>query len=79
MYNLNVQFWQSSKPSYKTTFLPSPFTFHLSLKRWDRWGTTDDLTTKLTNFSLHCPLGLGELQACSFPNVVFPPLFQSAF
>ena len=23
---------------------------------------------------LHCPLGLGELQACPFPDVVFPPL-----
>ena len=22
---------------------------------------------------LHCPLGLGELQVCPFPNVVFPP------
>ena len=27
---------------------------------------------------LHCPLGLGELQACPSPEVVFPPLFQSA-
>ena len=27
---------------------------------------------------LHCPLGLGELQACPFPDVVFPPLFRSA-
>ena len=26
-------------------------------------------------FSLfHCPLGLGELQTCPFPDVVFPPL-----
>ena len=24
---------------------------------------------------LHCPLGLSELQACPFPDVVFPPLF----
>ena len=23
----------------------------------------------------HCPLGLAELQACLFPDVVFPPLF----
>ena len=22
----------------------------------------------------HCPLGLAELQACPFPDVVFPPL-----
>ena len=26
----------------------------------------------------HCPLGLAELQACSFPDVVFPPLPLSA-
>ena len=27
---------------------------------------------------LHCPLGLGELQACPFPDVVFQPLSLSA-
>ena len=27
---------------------------------------------------LHCRLGLGELQACLFPDVVFPPFFLSA-
>ena len=27
---------------------------------------------------LHCPLGLAELQACPFPDVVFPPLSLSA-
>ena len=27
---------------------------------------------------LHCHLGLGKLQACPFPGVVFPPLFLSA-
>ena len=27
---------------------------------------------------LHCPLGLGELQACPFPDFVFPPLPLSA-
>ena len=27
---------------------------------------------------LHCPLGLTELQACPFPDVVFPPLPLSA-
>ena len=26
---------------------------------------------------LHCPLGLSELQACPFPDVVFPPLLLS--
>ena len=27
---------------------------------------------------LHCPLGLGKLQACPFPDVVYPPLPLSA-
>ena len=27
---------------------------------------------------LNCPLGLGELQACLFPDVAFPPLPVSA-
>ena len=26
---------------------------------------------------LHCPLGLAELQACPFPDVVFPPLLSA--
>ena len=38
--------------------------FHLSLNHEDRWGTT-------------AALGLGELQACPFPDVVFPPLLLS--
>ena len=29
-------------------------------------------------FVLHCLLGLGELQACPFPDVVFPLLLLSA-
>ena len=52
---------------------------HLSLSREGRWGTTDDFTISFLHISaLHCPLGLGELHACPFPNVVFPPLFLSA-
>ena len=53
---------------------------HLSLNRRGRWGTTDDfITTFLHFFSvLHWPLGLGELQACPFSDVVFPPLPPSA-
>ena len=27
---------------------------------------------------LHCPLGLAELQACPFSDVIFPPLPLSA-
>ena len=42
-------------------------------------GTTDDFTTIFLHFSVHhCPLGFGELQVCSFPDVVFPPLLLSA-
>ena len=44
---------------------------HQSLNREGRWGTTDD-------FATHYPLGLAELQACPFPDVVFPPLPLSA-
>ena len=54
---------------------------HLSLNREGRWGITDDFTTSFLHlfFSiLHCPLGLGEPQACPFPDVVFPPLPLSA-
>ena len=46
-----------------------------------RWGTTDDFTTSFLHFSLFSTaleLGLGELQACPFPDVVFPPLLLSA-
>ena len=53
---------------------------HLPLNREGRWGTTDDFATSILHFVpvLHCPLGLGELQACPFPDVVFPPLPLSA-
>ena len=49
---------------------------HRSLTREGRWGTTDDLATSFLHFFhvLHCPLGLTELQACPFLDVVFPPL-----
>ena len=54
---------------------------HQSLNREGRWGTTDDFATSFLHFFpvLHCPLGLAELQACPFPDVVFPPLPLSAF
>ena len=43
------------------------------------WGTTDDFVTSFLQRMpvvpvLHCPLGLAELQARPFPDVVFPPL-----
>ena len=43
---------------------------HLSFNREGHWGITDDFTNNV----LHCPLGLDELQACPFPDVVFPSL-----
>ena len=53
---------------------------HLSLNREDRWGTTGDFATSFLHFSLFFTAlwGLGELQACSFPDVVFPPVPLSA-
>ena len=48
---------------------------HLSLNREGRWCTTDDFATSFLHFPvLHCVLGLGELHACAFPEVVSPPL-----
>ena len=51
----------------------------LSLNCEGNWGTRW-FRNQLPPFSpvLHCPLGLAELQACPFPNVVFPPLLLSA-
>ena len=54
---------------------------YLSINCEGLWGTTDDFTTGFLHFVvvvLHCPLGLGELQACPFPDAVFPPLSLSA-
>ena len=53
---------------------------HQSLNREGRLGTTDDFATNFYPFFpvLHYPLGLAELQACLFPDVVFPPLLLSA-
>ena len=52
---------------------------HLSLNREGRWGTSDFLNQFSPFFPvLHCPMGLGELQACPFPDVAFPHLPLSA-
>ena len=52
----------------------------LFFNREGRWGTTDDFATIFSPFFsvFHCPLGSAELQACPFPDVVFPPLPLSA-
>ena len=49
---------------------------HLSLIREGGWGTTDAFAITFLHFSPvpHCPLGLGDLQACPFPDVVVPSL-----
>ena len=69
-----------------TTIMPSVtiiifiLHLHLSLNHRGCWRTTCDLTTSFPHFSVFlCPLGLAKLQACPFPDVVFPPLFLSAF
>ena len=52
---------------------------HQSLNREGRWATTDDLQPVFSIFPvLRCPLGLAELEAYPFPDVVFPPLPLSA-
>ena len=45
---------------------------HLILNREGRWGTPQMISQPLNSIFpvLHCPLGLGELQACPFPDVV---------
>ena len=48
---------------------------HLPHNRNGRWGTTDNFIASFLHFSfLHCSLGLGELQACPFPDGAFLPL-----
>ena len=49
---------------------------HLSLNHEGHQGNTDDFATSFLHFFpvLHCPLGLAKLQACPFPDAVFPPL-----
>ena len=46
----------------------------------DDLGTTDDFATSFLHFSQFSTTlwGLAELQACPFPDVVFPPLPLSA-
>ena len=52
---------------------------HLPLNREGRCDTSYDFKTSFFYFSvLHCPLGLGELQACPSPHVAFPPFLLSA-
>ena len=43
-------------------------------------GAPQIICNQFSQFSpvLHCLLGLGELQVCPFPDVVFPPLLLSA-
>ena len=48
--------------------------FTYLLTAWVIGGTTDDFTFF---YVFYCPLGLGELQARPFPDVVSPPLFLS--
>ena len=59
-----------------STAIASPHP-HLSLNHEGRWGTTDRFHNQFLPFSPvpHCSLGLGEVQACPFPDVVFPLFF----
>ena len=65
--NNQIRLWLSSSSSS----IPQP------------WGSLGHLRWFHVQFlpffsRLHCPLGLGELQACPFPDVVFPPLLLFA-
>ena len=53
---------------------------HLSLNCDGHLGTTNDFTNHFPKFFpvFHCLLELGELQACPFHDIVFPPLPLSA-
>ena len=53
---------------------------HQSLNREGRWGATDNFATSFLHFPLSSVAfwDLGKLQACPFPDVVFPPLLLSA-
>ena len=66
-YNSLILFWWNYYSSH-----------HL-FSREGRLGTTDDFATSFLHFFLilHCPLGLGELQACPFLDVVFQPLLSA--
>ena len=69
LMNLPMNGWRS---------LPS-FTYSLMINCEGQCGTTDDFSISFLHFSvLHCPLGLGKLQACPFPDNVFPPLLLCA-
>ena len=63
--------WQYAAPTHL---------YHIYLNHEGRWGTTDDFCNQFPPFFLvlHCPLGLGRLQACPFPDVVFQRLPLSA-
>ena len=56
---------------------PKTHHHHQSLNREGRWGTTDDFATSFLHFPCS-PLEPADLQACPFPDVVFPPLPLSA-
>ena len=68
----SVSSWRPSRSVKNQIFHPQ-----LSLVREGRWATTNEILQPV--FSVFpCPLGLAELQACPFPDVVFLPLPLSA-
>ena len=54
--------------------------YHLSLNHEGRWGTIDDFVPSFLHF-LHCPMGLGELQALMLSShlVLCPPCLLPPF
>ena len=78
MKQAKIRIWV--EPIWDNLELHYHYHHHLSLNREGRWGTTDESATIFHHFPplLHCPLGLAELEAYPFPDVVFPPLPLSA-
>ena len=83
-FGVIMLFWQSSicrsKPNHYSGILHFFIFLHLSLNRAGSLGHHRWLQNQYPPFPLvlHCPLGLGKLQACPLPDVVFPPLLPSA-
>ena len=77
-----IQEWNELQPEIEATGTLDAFCgkdhhhhHHQSLNRKGCWGTTEFCNQFSLFFHvLHCPVGLAKLQACSFPDVVFPPL-----
>ena len=75
-----ISFYRFSRQLSAFSFCSSSLPYHhhhQSLNREGRCITTNGFTTPFFSV-LRCPLGLGKLQGCPLPDVVFPPSILSA-